>query len=79
MNMSKDKRDKLKRKLEEADDSPNNAAMMSIILRHTQVRKTQENSEETKGEGDNKYLRPQCRSIKQVICDIETADQKEKC
>ncbi len=64
MNMSKDKRDKLKRKLEEADDSPNNAAMMSIILRHTQVRKTQENSEETKGEGDNKYLRQQCRSIK---------------
>ena len=30
-NMSKDKRDKLKQKLEEADDSPNNVDMLSIL------------------------------------------------
>ncbi len=64
MNMSKDKRDELKRKLEEADDSPNNVDMVYIILGHPQVLKTQDNLEETEGEGDNKDLRRQCRSIK---------------
>ena len=32
MNMNKDKRDELKRKLEEADDSPNNVDMVSIKI-----------------------------------------------
>ena len=48
--MSKEKRDELKRKLEEADDSPKNLDMNSI-LRPPQVLETQENLEEPEGEG----------------------------
>ena len=44
-NMSKDKRDKLKQKLEEADDSPNNVDMVSI-LQPPQVSETQDNLED---------------------------------
>jgi hypothetical protein len=51
-NMSKEKRDELKRKLEEADDSPNNLDMGSI-LRPPQVLETQDNLEEPEGEGGN--------------------------
>jgi hypothetical protein len=47
-NMSKDKRGKLKRKLEEADNSPNNVDMVSI-LRPPQVRETQDNLEDPEG------------------------------
>ncbi len=43
-NMSKDKRDKLKWKLEEADDSPNNVDMVSN-LQPFQVLETQDNLE----------------------------------
>ena len=51
-NMSKEKRDEPKRKLEEADDSQNNIDMISI-LRPPQVLETQDNLEGPEGEGGN--------------------------
>ena len=50
--MSKEKRDKLKRKLEEADDSLNNLDMVTILL-SPQVLETQDNLEGPEGEGGN--------------------------
>jgi hypothetical protein len=53
-NMSKERRNELKRKLEEADadDSPNNSSIMSMIP-HAEVLVSQDNMEEAKGEEDN--------------------------
>jgi hypothetical protein len=51
-NMSKEKRDELKRKLEEADDSPNNSDIMPMSP-PTEVLVSQDNMEEAKGEEDN--------------------------
>ena len=47
-NMSKDKRDELKWKLEDADDSPNNVDIVSI-LQPLQVHETQDNLEDPEG------------------------------
>jgi hypothetical protein len=54
-NVSKDERDELKRKLEEADDSLNNVDMVSI-LRPPQVRETQDNLEDPDGGEDSNML-----------------------
>ena len=51
-NMSKEKRDKLKQKLEEADDSPNNSDIMPMSPL-TEVLESQDNMEEAEGEEDN--------------------------
>ena len=51
-NMSKEKRDELKQKLEEADDSPNNSDIMPMSPL-TEVLESQDNMEEAKGEEDN--------------------------
>ena len=51
-NMSKEKRDELKRKLEESDDSPNNSDIMPMSPL-TEVLESQDNMEESKGEEDN--------------------------
>ena len=51
-NMSKEKRDELKRKLEEADDSPNNSDIMPMS-HLTEVLESQDNMEEAEGEEDN--------------------------
>ena len=51
-NMSKEKRNQFKRKLEEADDSPNNSSTMSMSP-PAEVLVSQDNMEEAKGEEDN--------------------------
>ncbi len=51
-NVIKEKRDELKKKLEEADDSPNNSAIMSMSP-PTEVLVSQDNMEEAKREEDN--------------------------
>ena len=51
-NMSKEKRNELKRKLEEADNSPNNSSIMSMSP-PAEVLVSQDNMEEAKGEEDN--------------------------
>ena len=51
-NMSKEKRDELKQKLEEADDSPNNSDIMPMSPL-TEVLESQDNMEEAEGEEDN--------------------------
>ena len=51
-NMSKEQRDELKQKLEEADDSPNNSNIMPMSPL-TEVLESQDNMEEAEGEEDN--------------------------
>ena len=51
-NMSKEQRDELKQKLEEADDSPNNSDIMPMSPL-TEVLESQDNMEEAEGEEDN--------------------------
>ena len=51
-NMSKEKRNEFKRKLEEADDSPNYSSIMSMSP-PAKVLVSQDNMEEAKGEEDN--------------------------
>ena len=51
-NMGKEKRDKLKRKLEEAKDSPNNLDSMPIVP-PPKILETQENLEDPEREGSN--------------------------
>ena len=53
--MRLDKRDELKRKLEDADDPPNNVNMVSI-LQPPQVRETQDNLEDPEGQEDSNML-----------------------
>ena len=50
--MSREKRDELKRKLEDADNSPNNSDIMPMSPL-TEVLESQDNMEESKGEEDN--------------------------
>jgi hypothetical protein len=54
-NMSKEKRDKLKQKLEEADNSPNNSDIMPISSPY-QVLDIQDTMEEPEGEEVNTIL-----------------------
>ena len=51
-NVIKEKRDELKKKLEEADDSPNYSSIMSMSP-PAKVLVSQDNMEEAKGEEDN--------------------------
>ena len=53
--MSKEKRDELKRKLEEADDLPSNPEIMPISP-PSHILDTQDNMEEPKGEDNNTIL-----------------------
>ena len=54
-NTSKEKRDELKQKMEEADDSPNNSDIMPISP-PSQVLDIQDNMEEPEGEEGNTNL-----------------------
>ncbi len=62
-NMSKEKRDHLKQKLEEADDSPNNSDIMRMSPL-TEVLESQDNMEEAEGEETTQFMRQRCRLIK---------------
>ena len=53
--MRLDKRDELKRKLQDADNSRNNVDLVSI-LQPPQVRKTQDNLEDPEGREDSNML-----------------------
>ena len=61
-NMSKEKRDELKRKLEEADDSPSNPVIMPISP-PSHVLDIQDNMEEHEGEEGN--------TIREALVDID--------
>jgi hypothetical protein len=78
-NMSKEKRDELKRKLEEADDSPNNSDVMPMSP-PTQVLEAQDNMEwrNPKEKKTTQFLRRQCRLIKYAKLSFKLLTEREK-
>ena len=75
-NMSKEKRDELKRKLE-ADDSPNNPDIMPISP-PSHVLDIQDNMEESEGEGGNTILEAAVQTDKMRKIGLQTSYQYEK-
>ena len=64
--------------MEETDNSPNNLGIRVSILQPSQVLDTQDNLEEPEGARGSIGFRQQCRSVKQVIANIEAVYQQEK-